>query len=65
MLHKNENLPNSGVCRSGWPQGKVEENKNIYNYPDLGYELKKKTKKTREHENDDDTDCIWRTRYNQ
>ena len=24
IVKKKENLPNSGLCRSGWPQGKIE-----------------------------------------
>ena len=36
---KIENLPNSVICRSGWPQAKTEENEKRDKYVDLTREL--------------------------
>ena len=52
---------NSGLCHSGWPQGKTErKQKKKDKYLDLARELKKKTM---EHESDIDTNSNWFAQY--
>ena len=53
---KKENLLDSGLCRSGWTQGKTEGKRKKDKYMDLARELKK-------HESDGDTNCNWYTRH--
>ena len=52
---KKEKLPNSGLCRSDWPQVSTEKSKKKDKYLDLARELKK----TMEHESDGNTCCNW------
>ena len=50
---KEENLPNSGLCRPGWPKGEIER-KGKDKYEDLARRLK-----TLEHESDGGASCNW------
>ena len=50
---REENLSNSGLCRSGWPQGKTEGKRKVRQIPDLAREL----------ESDSDTNSNWCARY--
>ena len=53
---KKKNLLNSGLCCSGWSQGKSEMR-------DIYLDLAREEKKTMEHESYGGTNCNWRTRY--
>ena len=53
IANKKENLLNSGLYRSVWPQNKTEEREKRDKYLDLAKGLKK----TVEHESDGNTDC--------
>ena len=56
---KKENVPNCGLCRSGWSQGKLKKKANKYKYLALARELEK----SMEHESNGDANCNWGIRY--
>ena len=61
IINKKENLPNCGLCCSGWPQSKIESKRKEGYVP--GPCSGMKNKQTVEHESNDYTNCNWFSWY--